>query len=112
MYYRIYGVMSKTGFNTELFQENTQGKGIERLKDIDENLYPFFAITEHVRSGSPAISIMVGRTRDRLPISESSLIKYETNPMLDAALAERLFGKLAELNKGDEVIPEGTKDGN
>ena len=96
MYYRIYGVMSKTGFNTELFQENTQGKALERIKEINESLYPMFSITEHVRSGAPALGIMLGHTKDRVPISESSLVEYKTNPMLDAGLAEKLFTKLSE----------------
>jgi hypothetical protein len=32
--------------------------------------------------------------------------------MLDAGLAERLFTKLAEMDKGGNAIPEGTQDGN
>ena len=94
MYYKIYGVMSKTGFHTELFQENTPGKAIRRIEEINENLYPFFAITEHLQAGSPALALQIGHTKDRLPISVSSLIEYKTNPMLDAGLAEKLFTRL------------------
>lgn len=96
MYYKIYGVMSKTGFNTELFQENTLGKALGRLGEIDEKLYPFFSITEHLFSGSPALGIQVGLSKDRAPISTSSLIEYKVNPMLNPELAEKLFSRLGE----------------
>lgn len=105
MYYKIYGVMSKTGFHTELFQENTPGKAKLRLMDIDKDLYPFFAITEHLQSGSPAVSIQVGHTKDRLPISVSALVDYRPNPMMNAELAEKLFTRLDQGAKPQTSVP-------
>lgn len=96
MYYRIYGVMSTSGFHTELFQTNTKGKALESLTRIPEQ-YPFFAITEHKEKGHSALGIQIGLTKDKVPLLDASLVEYKTNPMLDAKTAEELFTKLGRI---------------
>jgi hypothetical protein len=96
MYYRIYGVMHESGFNTELFNANTLQKAEEKIKEIDEKRFPFFAITEHLRSGSPALAIYPGVTEDRLPSIAKSLVEYKPNPIENYEQGSALFKALKE----------------
>lgn len=95
MYYKIYGVMSTSGFHTELANANTEGKALAALASINEDQYPFFAITEHLRSGSPALAILPGVTKDRAPSAKHGLVEFKPNPMENFQLAEKLFTALA-----------------
>jgi len=96
MYYKIYGIMHASGFNTELANANTYGKAEALIQTINESQYPYFAITEHLRSGSPAIAIYPGVTSDRAPCIVMGLVEYKPNPMENFEVASKLFSTLKE----------------
>lgn len=99
MYYRVYGVMSKTGFYTELFQRNTKIKALEAVKQMDAKIYPMFAVTEHKEKNMPALYFCAGNTVNAEVIMFTDLIIYKPSPMLDCTKAEEIFTALDKFIK-------------
>lgn len=95
MYYRIYGVMSETGFNNELGNKPSLDSALEFTKSLDSKRYPYFAVTEHRAAGNQALSITFGLTGEP-PSGTIPLVVYKTNPMEDFEAAQKLFGMLKE----------------
>ncbi len=111
MYYKIYGVMHQSGFNTELFNTNTMGKATSLLGQIDPRNYPYFAITEHLRPGAPAIAIYPGVTKDGVPSIAQSLVDYRPNPMENFEIAARLFSTLGARAQAELLAENQTAAG-
>lgn len=100
MYYKIYGVMSASGFNTEEGTAATKDKALAQIKELDQSRYPFFSVTEHLTKFSPAIAIYVGVTKEGLPAATTALVEYKTNPMQNPDLAAKLFTSLKDKMEG------------
>lgn len=103
MYYRIYGIMHQSGFNNEVGNASTHERALACVRELDSKRYPFYSFTEHLKSGSPALSITIGVTGEA-PSAVRPLIEYKPNPMEDFALGSALFGALKE--KQDAVNKE------
>lgn len=107
MYYKIYGVMSTNGFNTELFNATSEPKALEKVKQLNPLLYPYFAITAHLNVNAPAHEFLLGITQEGKDSGRRSLIEYKPNPIHDFQLAEKLFTTL-ERKYHDITSPKET----
>jgi len=65
MRYELYGVLSNRGHNVLISTNRSLKKAVESLQDLNENIYPLFAILAKQRAGSAPISCESGRTKDR-----------------------------------------------
>lgn len=95
MYYQVYGVLGLSGHNVLIGATKSKKKAYELVKDMNDMIYPYFAITERERKYSIVLGADTGRTREGFATVSTMLVTptQENNFINDAVTGASFWQK-------------------